>query len=134
MNIREQLMRDEGCVATAYQDSVGVWTVGYGHNLAVPLSHEAMQQILQDDLEEATESAMLLPEYAGLSDARKGVIVNMIFNLGPVGYSRFVHFRHSLTTGDYDRAATEMLDSTWATQVGARATRLATQMRTDEWQ
>jgi lysozyme len=35
--------------------------------------------------------------------------------------------------GNYDEAATEMLNSRWATQVGARATRLSQQMRTGQW-
>lgn len=28
---KEQLKIDEGCRLTAYQDAVGVWTIGYGH-------------------------------------------------------------------------------------------------------
>ena len=29
------IKRFEGCRLTAYQDSVGVWTIGYGHTLDV---------------------------------------------------------------------------------------------------
>ena len=50
MTILEQLKRDEGMRRTAYQDSLGVWTVGVGHNLAVPLSDAAIEQILADDV------------------------------------------------------------------------------------
>ena len=50
VTILEQLKRDEGVRHTAYQDTHGVWTVGVGHNLRVPLSDTAIEQILADDL------------------------------------------------------------------------------------
>jgi lysozyme len=54
----------------------------------------------------------------------------MTFNLGWSALSRFHHFLEALHKGDYEEAANEMLASLWARQVGERAKRLATQMRT----
>ena len=44
-----------------------------------------------------------------------------IFNLGRVGLSNFHHMIAALNDGDYERAAQEMQNSTWAKQVPVRA-------------
>jgi lysozyme len=134
MTILEQLKRDEGRRPQPYQDTRGVWTVGYGHNLTTgALSEDAMAQILADDLQAADTACRQLPIWQRLSDARKGVLLNMCFNLGFAGLMQFRSMYVALETGDYETAAAEMLDSTWARQVGARADRLARQMETDTW-
>jgi lysozyme len=127
------LRRDEGHRDRPYQDSVGVWTVGYGHNLqgGPPLSARAQQQILDDDV--AATLAFLdlhLPWWMTLSPIRQRVLANMAFNLG----TRLLGFHGMLTAmraGDVGAVMHEMLDSEWARQVGARADRLAEMWRTD---
>lgn len=133
MTLLEQLRRDEGVRSTAYQDTQGVWTVGVGHNLRVPLSAAAITQILEDDLAAAETSCLALPIWKDLSAPRKGVLLNMCFNLGFAGLMAFRLMYQALEDRDYARAAKEMLDSRWARQVGARADRLAKQMETDAW-
>lgn len=133
MTLPEQLRRDEGVRATAYQDSRGIWTVGVGHNLSVPLSDAAITQILADDILTVDTACRALPLWTDLSGARRGVLMNMAFNLGFTGLMGFRRMYVALESRDYDAAATAMLDSTWARQVGARAHRLADQMREDIW-
>jgi lysozyme len=132
-NIFDQLVRDEGTRYTAYQDSRGVWTLGIGHNLSVPISHDAARQILRDDVLAADTSCRQLPIWRELSEARQGVLVNMAFNLGFAGLMQFRGMYQALEAADYPAAAREMLASRWATQVGARAERLAKQMTEDVW-
>ena len=134
MTIVEQLKRDEGRRVKPYQDSRGIWTVGYGHNLTTgALSEAAITQILTDDILEAETSCLIFPFWYGLSDARKGVLLNMTFNLGFAGLLGFRKFLDAVRAGQWEQAATEMLDSDWARQVGARADRLARQMVHDVW-
>ena len=133
VTILEQLKRDEGVRHTAYQDTHGVWTVGVGHNLRVPLSDTAIEQILADDLLAVDTACRALPVWYQLSPARQGVLLNMAFNVGFDGLLRFQKMFAALRSGDYERAAVEMRDSLWARQVGARADRLAKQMETDAW-
>jgi len=55
--------------------------------------------------------------------------MNMCF----MGIQKLLKFKKMLAAaeaGDYDKAADEILDSKYAKQVGARATRLAQMMRT----
>lgn len=130
----DQLKRDEGRRPIPYQDSRGIWTVGYGHNLTSgALSEAAISQILADDLLIADTACRTLPVWSGLSEVRQGVLLNMVFNLGLAGFMRFRKLYAALESEDYPQAAAEMLDSAWAKQVGARAGRLAKQMTEDVW-
>ena len=48
----------------------------------------------------------------------------MCFNLGITRLKKFKNFLGALSKQDWELAATEMMDSRWATQVGQRAVRL----------
>lgn len=133
MTLTEQLRRDEGVRRTLYYDSRHLPTIGVGHNLAVPLSDAAIDQILSDDLLEVDRVLSTLPWIAMLSDARLGVLRNMCFNLGFAGLLGFREMTAALQHQDWATAAAAMLDSAWAEQVGPRAHRLSMQMRTDVW-
>lgn len=133
MTLLEQLRRDEGVRAKAYQDTQGVWTVGVGHNLSQPLSVDAINQILADDVQTAETACLALPIWGDLSPARKGVLLNLCFNIGFTGLMQFRKMYAALEQRDYALAARELLDSRYAAQVGARAHRLAKQLETDEW-
>jgi lysozyme len=56
----------------------------------------------------------------------------MCFNLGLQGLLGFKDMMLAIEAEDYDRAANEMLESKWATQVGERAICLAGIMRHGE--
>jgi lysozyme len=134
VTIYDWLRLDEGKRATAYHDPVsGTLTIGYGHNCAVPISDAAQEQILRDDVSTAYTQCMTLPWFAGLNDARAAVIVMMVFNLGLGAVLKFPKMIAAVQAKDWELARSEMLDSVWSTQVGERATRLATQMRTGVW-
>lgn len=133
-NIYEQLRRDEGVRRELYRDALGNPTVGVGHNLAVPLSDRAIQTILEDDVHTAYETLNTrLPWVTTLSDARRGAIINLTFNMGIDGLLGFQKMLRAIQAGDFETAATELLNSRYAKQVGDRASRLATQLREDRW-
>ena len=76
----------EGCELKSYQDSVGVWTIGYGHTKGV----EEGQEITQDEAEEMLASE--LGEYEGyindmvecdLEQHQFDALVAWVYNLGP---------------------------------------------------
>jgi lysozyme len=76
----------EGCELTAYQDSVDVWTIGYGHTKGV----EDGQEITQEEAEEMLASE--LDEYEGyindlvecdLEQCQFDALVAWVYNLGP---------------------------------------------------
>lgn len=142
-NILEQLQRDEGLRLFPYSDSVGVETIGYGHNLqAHPLpdvdngiSIQRAIEILSDDLALVTLNLThALPGTTSLDKPRFGVLQNMAFNLGVAGLLGFTNFLAYLQAGQYDSAAAAMMASRWARQVGTRASRLSDQVRKGIWQ
>jgi lysozyme len=136
MDIIEQLKRDEGVRNFPYTDTVGKLTIGVGHNLTDKgISDNAVNFLLQEDIAEVTNQLQSrLPYFEQLDSIRQSVLINMAFNLGFGGLEKFSAMLQYVAQGDWNDAAIEMLDSLWAKQVGARATRLATQMRTGEWQ
>jgi len=136
MNIYSQLERDEGFRARPYQDSRGVWTVGYGFNLqsGVPLSPFLAGEIMREHVSIfITDLNNRLPWVRQLSAPRFGVLINMAYNMGIWGLMSFKRMLKALEREDYPTAAVEMLDSKWAKQVGDRAKRLAQQMCEDMW-
>lgn len=63
------------------------------------------------------------------AQARAEVLINMAFNMGVPGLLKFRRALDAVRADDYDAAASHMLDSRWACQVGRRAVELARQMR-----
>jgi lysozyme len=136
MTIVEQLTRDEGVRLKPYRDSVGKLTIGIGRNLDDKgISLAEAQLFLQDDIRDVqAELQKALPWVYQLDDARRGVLENMAYNMGVGKLLGFHDTLSFIQKGQYDNAATAMLHSLWAKQVGVRATRLAEQMRTGVWQ
>lgn len=132
-NIIDQLKRDEGVRRFPYKDSVGKLTIGVGRNLDdVGIFEEEIELMLSNDVKAAF--AKLQRSYSWfitLDEVRQGVLINMTFNMGSLG--QFPKMLACVESGDYSGAASEMLDSLWATQVGDRATRLSEQMKTGVW-
>jgi len=129
----EQLKRHEGFRDMPYRDTVGKLTIGYGHNLDdVPISQKVAELMLLEDLErEEKKLAKAVPWFNKVPPgARREALVNMAFNLGARGLSKFRRMWSAINRNDWDLAAKEALDSKWATQVGRRADELAEQLRT----
>lgn len=139
--LKAELRRDEGYRCYVYRCSTGHRTIGYGHmDDGMPdgtvCSRETAEAWLEEDIKKATRIAELFiydrkndGEWERLSDARQRALVNMAFNLG-ARLMQFKRFRAALLAGNYDQAAEEMLDSLYAKQVGDRAQRIATMLRT----
>ena len=129
-SLEEMIQRHEGCRHLPYQDSLGVWTVGYGHNLEQPLSHAAVLHIFRDDLNEAMNNCLhAFPWFADLTPARAHALIDMCFNLGLPRFQKFAKFLKAMEQGEYETAANEMLESLWAKQVKSRALELAAMIR-----
>lgn len=133
-----QLKLDEGCVLTSYPDPLSggdPWTIGYGHTSSgihqgMTVDQAQADAWLTSDIAKAeTGLANALSWFDSLADFRQDVLANMAFNMGVGGVLNFHHMLAAMEVQDWPKAAAEMLDSKWATQVGRRANRLADVMQ-----
>jgi len=133
--VRRKLYRDNS-KAIGFEGVPGKVSIGVGRNLDdVGLSEDEIELLLQNDIARAKQNLLKnFPWAAELAEPRLAVLVNMAFNMGIEKLSGFVRMLELVRTGDYENAKIAMLNSVWAKQVGNRATRLAEQMRTGEWQ
>ena len=126
----DSVKEGEGLRLKPYKCTAGKTTIGYGRNLDdVGITLEEAEYLLKHDLEKAEKDAEKFPVYSKLNQARKDVLIEMVFNLGYTRLSKFKKMFEALEKGDYSEAANQMLDSSWHTQVGKRAERLAYFMR-----
>ena len=132
-SLEELIERHEGKCRVLYKDSLGVSTIGIGHNCSKPLSDAAMKQILRDDLNDTISDCLhAFPWFVELSRNRQHAILDMCFNLGLPKLQGFQKFLKAMELGDYETAANEMLESLWAKQVKHRALELADMIRGTE--
>lgn len=130
--LKKELKRDEGMRLMPYRDTVGKLTIGVGRNLDdVGISESEADFLLMSDVGRA-EGGLdgRIPWWRTLDETRQRVLVNMAYNMGIDGLMGFKNTLKAVQDGRWDAAAEGMLDSKWAQQVGARASRLADMMRT----
>ena len=132
--LRSTVARDEGLRLHPYQDTEGKTSIGYGRNLTDNgISEAEAEAMLNRDLNTAVdELTQAFPFVLAFDGVRQVALASMVYNLGLAGASKFVKMWAALRVADFDTAATEMLSSAWAQQVGARATRLAEAVRSGE--
>ena len=140
--LREQLKIDEGVKYEIYKDHLGYPTFGIGHLITEDdpehgepdgkeISEDRVNEVFATDVAKfVSESKILFPDLDDLPDVAQQVIVNMAFNMGRPRLSKFKNFIAGVNDRDWTRAAEEMMDSRWATQVGDRAIRLRNQILT----
>jgi lysozyme len=138
-----ELIGDESIRRTVYDDATGLPlhpgmvckghpTIGVGRALDVHgLSPEEIKFLLRNDATEVSEQLFrALPWFEDLEGPRQCAIANMAFNLGVTGLLGFHDTLSLIAAKNYDGAASAMLASKWAGQVGARAKRIAEQIKT----
>lgn len=109
----------EGLRLTAYQDSVGVWTVGFGTNLqALTIDATLAEAWLHQKLQEAEREARTFPWFTDLSSRQQRAIVELVYNLGLTRLRKFRRTLAALAEGDYEAASIALGNSLWARQVG----------------
>lgn len=171
--VQKRIGIDEGYSKTVYMDSASPPnpTIGVGFNLnrsdasgeiakiganynavlnGTALTDEQVSELFEYSfapvIDEARASLQPL-HFDSMSDARRFVICDLIFNLGNDGWLSFTVTRglidqacHAERVGDstgahslFVQAATELAQSAWYSQVGNRAKRDCAMLRTSNW-
>ena len=131
----EQLKIHEGVKLKPYKCTAGKLTIGIGRNLEdVGISMEEAEYFLQNDIAEARSQLLhAFPWMGEFNDARISAMINFTFNVGIGTVKKFENTLSYMQSGEWDKAADEMMDSRWARQVGNRAIEVTEQIRTGKW-
>lgn len=132
----------EGLRLRAYEDTVGILTIGYGCNLEAvtsgqlasvgiklvevvrgkAITKEQAEKLFDIQLaaivEEIENSAI---PYYDQPEIIKEIIRNLCFNMGVAGVLKFKRTLVAIKNGDYALAADHLEDSKWYGQVGRRS-------------
>jgi lysozyme len=129
--LTDELVRDEGMRTKPYYCTAGKLTIGVGRNIEdVGITEDEARYLLENDIRRVcAELDQAFPWWRQLSDRRQRALANMAFNLGLGRLLKFRKCLAALEAGDYAEAAAQALNSTWARQVGARASRIAVMIR-----
>ena len=94
----------EGCELEAYQDAVGIWTIGYGHIKGVKegmtITKPQAEEMLVHELVEY-EQHVLNQVTISLDQCMFDALVSWTFNLGPTNLSSSTLLK-VLNSGDYE--------------------------------
>ena len=132
----QSVKKHEGYRNKVYLDTLGKRTVGVGHLCVEDFweddkeyEEKFLMTILKHDLQTAIKGAdRVLVECPVLDDLAEEIIIEMVFQLGETGVSKFKNMLKALKVPDYQTAAIEMLDSKWAKQTPERAAGMSSEM------
>ena len=135
----ESVKKHEGYRNKVYLDTLGKRTVGVGHLCVEDFweddkeyEEKFLMTILEHDLSDAIKGANDLMAEHGCMDINEKaheIIIEMVFQLGKTGVSKFRNMWKHLSALEYSDAASEMLDSRWAKQTPNRANGMADTMK-----
>jgi len=137
MNVRDYIKKHEGFSSKIYKCPAGHPTIGWGHKLLPHelddyrdgITTEQAEMLLSLDIEAAERDARnLFRNFDDLTDNRKGVLIDMAFNLGWKGLSAFKKLRLAVQGEQWEEAARQILLSKYASQVKRRAIENANNM------
>ena len=145
MDFKEQLKIDEGLRLKPYRCPAGLWTIGYGWQIAAHQFpddiasyfrlHDAITEEMADRLLWIASGAACLQchgvftDFHLFTDRRQDALANMMYNLGVGSFCKFKKMIAAIEAGDWNKAADEATDSAWFKQVGKRAERIVKELR-----
>ena len=131
--LRAQLIRHEGLRLFPYIDTVGKTSIGVGRNLTDRGITDAEARLLLDnDINAVLNGLQVFAWFGVLDPVRQRAFCDLCFNLGLPRLRGFVKMLDAAGRSDWGTAATELLDSAYAKQVGQRAQTVAAQLRTGQ--
>ena len=138
--VKARIKAHEGYRLEPYKDTLGFLTGGWGHKILggeeVPESEAGWQELFDKDFDIALKGANSLIEvhlentlYSDLPQIKKSIIqsilIEMCFQLGQAGVSKFKKMFKALGECDFSDAALQLQDSRWYQQTPARCLELS---------
>lgn len=132
--LEKDLDRDEGFVPHAYQDHLGFWTIGIGRLIdkrkGGGITREEAYYLLRNTLaEKMKEMDARLSWWRNHPEPVQRALVNMAYQLGVPGLTKFTNTLTLIQARKYNEAADNAMKSLWATQTPERAKRVTDLIR-----
>lgn len=127
-----EIVAHEGYRACRYKDSLGFNTIGFGHLIKTSeivkyaddcITGEQAIALLRADYSIAVRSVK--ERYSWATPREQMILVNMTYQMGPAGLSKFKLMLAAFKDDDYDSAAGEVMDSNYRKQTPRRASQMA---------
>ena len=131
--IKESIRKHEGYRLEPYKCTEGFLTGGIGHKIhegeEIPMDEEGWLKIFDKDFEIALNGARRLLNEEETHPEAFGIVIEMCFQLGEFGVSKFKKMLAAIEAKDYFDAGWEMKDSKWNQQTPHRCEALSLRMR-----
>lgn len=127
MGLLERIKHHEGFRSRVYKDHLGFDTIGFGFAIKdLELDKEICELILVRKIQELQRIIQnKFDWFKSAEDEVKNVVVEMCYQLGVSGFSKFKLTIDHLENKRYGKASAEMLLSKWAKQTPNRAIELS---------
>ena len=131
LELLSSIRKHEGFRSKVYKDTLDFDTIGYGFAVKdLVLDEDIANIILQRKLEALIRSIEFkFSWYADLPNAVKDVVIEMCYQLGVTGFSKFRKTIKHLENEEWELGASEMLISRWNEQTPLRAKALSDRVR-----
>jgi len=123
------MIAEEGLKLTLYKCPADQWTIGVGHNLqSRGISEKVALAILDEDIDVCLEELQRnIPHFNSHPNPVKETLLDLCFNMGMSKLLQFKmtlqYIHEGLQTGNYTKAANELMQSSYARQLPNRAKR-----------
>jgi len=140
-NVTSMIDGHEGFRSKPYMDCCGKFfrlctclkkgklSIGKGTNIEDGITEEEANLLRTNRISKTIAELSKFPWFKSLNLPRQDATIDMAYNLGLPKLLEFKNMLAALSAQNYGKAADEMLNSDWATQVGERAKDLAHIMR-----
>jgi lysozyme len=154
MDLRQQLRIDEGLRLKPYRCTSGLWTIGYGWQIAAHqfpddiASYFRLHGAITEDMAErllwismgaaSLQCHGVFTDFHLFTERRQQALVNLMFNVGVGTFCSFRKMVKAISGGDWQRAADELMYvdgvikdklSGYYQQTGKRAKRIVAELR-----
>ena len=127
MSLLDRIKHHEGFRSKVYKCTEGYDTIGYGFAIKdLELDEDISEMILMQKLDNLmTRIGKTFVWWRSADSTVKDVVVEMCYQLGVSGFSKFKKTIDHLENKRYGKASVEMLDSKWSRQTPNRALELS---------
>lgn len=130
------IIEHEGLRLFPYKCTSGKLTIGIGRNIQDRgISKDEAMYLFNNDVALSKKELSNFDWFNKLDEVRQGVIIELHFNIGLSKLLKFKNMISFLDSGYYSNAASQLLKSLWASQVGEiRSKNMANRLRTGKYE